>query len=162
MALEYNYIKENFRAFSEMLNETVDAYPVGSWENKDERDGFKIYLLSDYIMFLYNMNYLPIQANNPLYKQKEFCKKLFIMCDRYKSGGLYNAIPKDKISQFIDMLGEHIKEYVNNELDLELKKQEKQFYSKMAFAYKDEPNPVQQYNGRLAQLKEEAFKNNLG
>ena len=53
-----NYIKENYRAFSEMLNGAVDNYPVGQWEDKEIREGFKIYLLSDYILFLYQLNKL--------------------------------------------------------------------------------------------------------
>jgi hypothetical protein len=49
---------------------------------------------------------------------------------------------------------------VNFDLSAELRRQEKVYYTKMAFAYKDEPNVQQQYNGRLAQLKEQAWKNN--
>lgn len=160
----YNYIKENYRAFTNMLYESVDNYPVGKWTDKEERDGFKIHVLSDYITFLYEMNYLTIQSNNPLYSQYEYSKKLFILCDRYKSGGFNNAIPESGIKSFIELLSENIKDFVTNDLMIELKKQEKEHYTKMAFAYKDEPSASSQYNGRLAQLKEEALKskNNLG
>jgi hypothetical protein len=58
------------------------------------------------------------------------------------------------------MLGEHLREYVNFDLPAELKRQEKVYYTKTAFAYKEEPNVQQQYNGRLAQLKEQAWKTN--
>lgn len=163
----YNYIKENYRAFSEMLNEAVDNYQVGKWTDKEERDGFKIYLLSDYILFLYEMNYLNIQANNPLYKQYQFSKKLFILCDRYKAGGFNNAIPVEGVKPFIELLGEHIKEFVDKDLTSELKKQEKIHYTNMAFAFRDEPNASQQLAGRTAQLKQDALlqiknKVNLG
>ena len=153
----YNYIKENYRAFTEMLNEAVDNYQVGKWTDKEERDGFKIYLLSDYILFLYEMNYLNIQANNPLYKQYQFSKKLFILCDRYKAGGFSNAIPAEGIKPFMELLGEHIKEYVNKDLTAELKKQEKEHYTNMAFAFRDEQTPSQQLAGRTAQLKQDAL-----
>jgi hypothetical protein len=86
--------------------------------------------------------------------------KLSILCDRFKSGGLDKAIPSDKLEHFIDMLGEHLREYVNFDLPAELKRQEKVYYTKIAFAYKEEPNVQQQYNGRLAQLKEQAWKTN--
>ena len=156
-----NYIKENYRAFSEMLNGAVDNYPVGQWEDKEIRDGFKIYLLSDYILFLYQLNnFSDINIQNPLYKQYQYSMKLSILCDRYKSGGLDKAIPSDKLEHFIDMLGEHLREYVNFDLTAELKRQEKVYYTKMAFAYKEEPNVQQQYNSRLAQLKEQAWKTN--
>jgi hypothetical protein len=156
-----NYIKENYRAFSEMLNGAVDNYPVGQWKDKEVREGFKIYLLSDYILFLYDLNnFSDINIQNPLYKQYQYSMKLSILCDRYKSGGLDKAIPADKLEQFIDMLGEHLREFVNFDLTSELKRQEKVYYTKMAFAYKDEPNVQQQYNGRLAQLKEQAWKTN--
>jgi hypothetical protein len=156
-----NYIKENYRAFSEMLNEAVDNYPVGQWEDKEVREGFKVYLLSDYILFLYELNnFSDISIQNPLYKQYQYSMKLSILCDRFKSGGLDKAVPADKLEQFIDMLGEHLREFVNFDLTAELKRQEKVYYTKMAFAYKDEPNVQQQYNGRLAQLKEQAWKTN--
>ena len=156
-----NYIKENYRAFSEMLNGAVDNYPVGQWEDKEVREGFKIYLLSDYILFLYDLNnFSDINIQNPLYKQYQYSMKLSILCDRYKSGGLDKAIPTDKLEHFIDMLAENLREFVNFDLTAELKRQEKVYYTKMAFSYKDEPNVQQQYNGRLAQLKEQAWKTN--
>jgi hypothetical protein len=161
-----NYIKENYSAFSRMLNESVDNYKVGQWSDDELRNGFKINLLSDYILFLYDLNTLTnIDIQNPLYRQYQYSMKLSILCDRYKSGGLEKAIPNDKVEQFIDMLKENIIEFVNSNLSAELKRQEKQFYTKMAFSYKDEPNVQQQFNGRLAQLKEQAWKNktnNLG
>ena len=156
-----NYIKENYRAFSEMLNGAVDNYPVGQWEDKEIREGFKVYLLSDYILFLYQLNnFSDINIQNPLYKQYQYSMKLSILCDRFKSGGLDKAIPADKLEHFIDMLGEHLREFVNFDLPAELKRQEKVYYTKTAFAYKEEPNVQQQYNGRLAQLKEQAWKTN--
>ena len=156
-----NYIKENYRAFSEMLNQAVDNYQVGQWKDKEVREGFKVYLLSDYILFLYQLNnFSDINIQNPLYKQYQYSMKLSILCDRFKSGGFDIAIPNDKLEHFIDTLGEHLREYVNFDLSAELKRQEKVYYTKMAFAYKDEPNVQQQYNGRLAQLKEQAWKNN--
>ncbi len=157
--MAHNYIKENYRAFSNMLNEAVDNYPVGQWQDKEIREGFKVYLLSDYILFLYELNNMgDINIQNPLYKQYQYSMKLSILCDRYKSGGLDKAIPADKLEHFIDMLGENLREFVNFDLTAELKRQEKVYYTKMAFAYKDEPNVQQQYNGRLAQLKEQKWK----
>jgi hypothetical protein len=156
-----NYIKENYRAFIDMLNVAVDNYPVGQWQDKEIRDGFKVYLLSDYILFLYELNnFSDINIQNPLYKQYQYSMKLSILCDRFKSGGLDKAIPADKLEHFIDMLAENLREFVNFDLTSELKRQEKIYYTKTAFSYKEEPNPQQQYNGRLAQLKEQAWKNN--
>lgn len=155
MTTEYNYLQDNHKAFSLMLTEIIEAYPVGSWANKETRDGFKQELLSDYVSFLYNLNYLPIQPGNDLYKQHEFSKKLFLMCDRYKMGGLDNAVPTNKLEMFIHLLKDHIGEYVYSRLDTELKKQEKEFYTAAAFN-KDNTKVL---SSRIDQLKTDATRN---
>ena len=158
----YNYIRENEKAFRLMLLLVIDESSASNWKDIEHIREFKAGVLDDYIMFLRDMNQLDINANNSLYGQSQYSKTLFRICDNFKRDGV--AAFKGNPDIILDTLKSNIIDWFQNDRDLELKRQEKEFYTKIAFAYKDEPNVSSQYNGRLAQLKEEVLKskNNLG
>jgi hypothetical protein len=158
----YNYIRENEKAFRLMLLLVVDESSASNWRDIEHINEFKKGVLDDYIMFLHDMNQMDINSNNPLYEQFQYSKTLFRICDNFKKDGIEAF--KGKPDIILDTLKNNIIDWFQNDRDLELKRQEKQFYTKISFAYKDEPNVSSQYNGRLAQLKEEVLKskNNLG
>ena len=153
----YNYIKENEKAFKLMLYLVVDESSASNWRDIEHIREFKSGPLYDYIMFLYNLNYLDIQSNNPLYEQYQYSRTLFRICDNFKKDGI--SAFKGNPDVILETLKTNIIDWFQNDRDIELLKQEKEHYTKIAFAYKDEPNVSSQYNGRLAQLKEDGLKN---
>jgi hypothetical protein len=159
----YNYIRENDKAFRLMLLLVIDESSASNWRDIEHINEFKTGVLHDYIMFLQDMNQLDINANNVLYEQSQYSKTLFRICDNFKRDGVIAF--KGNPDIILDTLKSNIIDWFQNDRDLELKRQEKQFYTKIAFAFKDDVNVSSQYNGRLAQLKEEVLKtkkNNLG
>lgn len=162
---QYNYIRENERAFRLMLNLVIDESSADNWRDIEHISQFKSGPLNDYVMFLHDLNQLDIQSNNPLYNQYQYSRTLFRICDIFKKDGIQAF--KGNPDIILETLRNNIIDWFTNDRDLELKAQEKQFYTKICFAYKDEPNPSAQYNGRLAQLKEDGLnaiknKSNLG
>ncbi len=152
----YNYIKENYTEFVNMIYGTLDRVPI---TNQEARNNFRNSTLPDYIKFLYDLNYLSIDRNNPLNSQKEYCDKLFILCDRIKKNGLEKEIPMESARKFIEKLQQYMKEWAHNDLDDELKKQERVYYTDVAFS--KEENVRQQYAGRLGQLKNQIQANQI-
>jgi len=87
--------------------------------------------------------------------------KLTTLCDRYKKIG--NECFEDKSEHLLNLIVDNMKDWIQTDLDLELKKQEREHYIKIAF--NKEENPHQLMAGRNAQLKQQALyniKNNLG
>jgi len=153
-----NYFKENFRSFWNFMYETVDRYPYGNWESEELREGFKLNIVGSYLNFIYSLNNLPINSDSKLYKQIKFSDKLQTLIARYKTGGFDNAIPnKDAHEKFLEILQDHLSDWLQNNLDDELKIEERNYYSKLAFSKED--NPVQQMAGKIARDKEDALFN---
>lgn len=152
----YNYIKENYSEFVNMIYGTLDRVPI---TNQEARSNFRNFTLPDYIKFLYDLNFLNIDRNNPLNSQKEYCDKLFILCDRVRKNGLEKEIPTNSASKFVEKLQQYMKEWAHNDLDDELRKQERVYFTNLAFS-KEEP-ARQQYAGRIAQLKNQIQTKNI-
>ena len=150
-----NYIRNNSSVFSEMIYAMIDAASESKWRDDEHKRNFKYVTTADYIRFLYDLGFLPIDRFNKLYKQYEFMIKLTVLCDRYKSIG--SECYEGKSDKLLNLLVEHMMEWINNDLDLEIKKQEKIHYTKLCF--NKEESPSQQLAGRIAQLKEQSFKN---
>jgi len=150
----YNYIKENYGEFINMIYSMIDKKPV---ENQIQRDKFKTIALPDYIHFLYNLNYLPIGKENILYQHQEYSNKLFLLCDKVYKNGLETVLPDDKVNSFCNMLEKMVKDWAHNELYLELKTQEKEYYTKLSF--NKEVSAQTQYRDRINQLKNQTEKN---
>lgn len=151
----YNYIKENHKQFNLMLRLVVDESSANNWRDTEHITNFKNGVLSDYIMFLYNLNFLNIQANNSLYNQYQFGLKLFSICDNFKKDGVQSF--KGGADTILQMLVVNIYDWFQNDRDIELKKQEKEFYTNLAFVPKDSEMLK---SDRISQLKLEASKNN--
>lgn len=151
-----NYFKENFRPFWNFMYEIVDRYPYGNWESEELREGFKINVVGDYMNFIYNLNYLPINSDSSLYKQIKFSDKLQTLVSRYKIGGFENAIPnKETHEKFLEILQDHLSDWLKNNLDDELKSAEREYYTKVSFSKDD--NPVQQMANKMARDKEDVL-----
>lgn len=151
-----NYFKENFRHFWNFMYETVDRYPYGNWESEELREGFKINVVGDYMNFIYNLNFLNINSDSKLYKQIKFSDKLQTLVSRYKNGGFENAIPNNETHEkFLEILHQHLSDWLQNNLDDELKHAEREYYTKLAFSKED--NPSQQLANKIARDKEDVL-----
>jgi hypothetical protein len=151
--VNFNYIKENNKAFRNMIDAIVDSKPV---TDAEARQNWKNNVLCDWIDFLYKLNYLTILPSNPLYNQQKFSNGLFRLCDSYKQTGL-DTIASDRLENLLKTMHGIIKDWVYEGLDAELARQEKEFYSKLAFSQTE--NASQQLSNRTAQLKEAALMN---
>lgn len=152
--INFNYIKENYKEFTNMIYGTLDRLPI---RDKEARYNFRNITLPDYISFLYNLQFLHVDKLNSLHSQQEYCNKLFLLCDKVKKNGLENTIPEKNIEHFCSTLQNYMKDWAHNNLDDELKKQERVLYTQLAF--NKEENPVQQYASRISQLKNQINKN---
>lgn len=156
-----NYIKQNSKIFGQMIYDIIDSVPKTQWRNEEHKKDFKYVTTADYIRFLYDLGFLYIDSFNKLNKQYQFMVKLTTLCDRYKKIG--NECFENKSEHLLNLIVENMKDWIQNDLDLEIKKQEREHYIKLAF--NNDSNPHQQMAGRNAQLKEQALrniKNNLG
>jgi len=104
-------------------------------------------LVFDYITeFIYNLHFLNIFQENPLYEQKQFTDKLLILLEKG------DRIEDTSVRPFLKKLTDMIGKYLNEDLDAELKRQEKEYYSKLAFNKEERMTTMDL-------LKQQAFKN---
>lgn len=150
-----NYIRNNSKVFGNMIYDIIDSVPNNKWRNEQHKRDFKYVTTADYIRFLYDLGNLQIDTFNKLFKQYQFMLKLTVLCDRYKSIG--SECYEGKSDKLLDLLVEHMMDWINNDLELELKKQEKIHYTTLC--YNKEDNPSELLGRRIAQLKEQSHIN---
>lgn len=149
----FNYIKENYKVFSNLIYGNVDRLPV---KDQEARTNFKSIVI-DYINFLHDLQFLSIPSYSSLDKQVQYSKKLFILCDRLKSKSLEEVIPDDAVEGFCVKLQEHMKDWAHNDLDIELKKLEREHYTNLAFS---RDTSMEEHRDRIHQLKNAIESNN--
>jgi hypothetical protein len=109
----------------------------------------------EYINDLSTLETIYVDVSNPAYKHKTYLDKLLVLTDRWKSLG-DDAIPDDKVEQFLTNLQDNMREYLNKNLQSDFYQLRKTHYTKLAWGPKDlEIAP----STRLNDLRERAFSN---
>lgn len=116
---------------------------------------FKIGPLRDYFIFQHDLHQLRIESNNSLYEQYQFGQKLWQLTEKFNKEGIVSL----KADLILDMLERMIIDWFQNDRDIELKKQEKEHYTKLAFMSRDEQSASSMNQGRIAQQKEMVLRN---
>lgn len=151
----YNCIRENERQVRLFLNIVVDESSPNRWKDIQHVNDFKQGPLSDYIMFQHDLHQLKVEANNPLYEQYGFGQKIWQLTEKFNKEGVASL----KADLILEMVERMILDWFQNDRDIELKKQEKQYYTKLAFMSRDEQSASSMNHGRIAQQKEMVYKN---
>lgn len=159
-------IKENYGTFLSMILKTLDRKSV---TNQEARNNYKEVLL-DYCYFLYSLAPLNIKPNSPLRTQYEYGEKLNILLGRYISIG-NEFLSDDKVESFLVKLQDMMREYLHQDLDIELYKTEHEHYTREAWIngsnkgvqseWKWQEDKADTIKSALERHKELAF-NNLG
>jgi len=134
-----------------MIISVLNRKPVTDLE---ARNNFKS-VIYDYTDELISLEPIYVEVNNPVYRHKTYLDKLLVLNDRYNSIG-DEAIPSDKVEQFLTTLQDNMRDYLNKNLQSDFYKLRKSHYTNLAFGAKDmEVAPPT----RLADLREKAFSN---
>lgn len=151
----YNCIRENERQIKFFLNIVVDESSANRWRDLQHINEFKSGVLHDYFMFQHDLHQLRIDKNNSLSEQYEFGQKIWQLTEKFNKEGIATL----KADLILEMLERMIYDWFQNDRDLELKRQEKEHYTKLAFMSGNELSPSSMNHGRIAQQKEMVFKN---
>ena len=109
----------------------------------------------DYINQLSTLEPIYVDVSNPAYSHKTYLDKLLILTNRWKSLG-DDAIPDDKLEQFLTNLQNNMREFLNKNLQSDFYQLRKTHYSKLSWGTKElEIAP----STRLNDLRERAFSN---
>lgn len=121
-------IKENYGTFLSMIFKTLDRKPV---TNQEARNNYKEVLL-DYCAFIYSLAPLNIKHDSPLRTQYEYAEKLNILLGRYKSIG-DEFLSESKLEAFLVKLQDMMRDYLHQDLDIELYRAEHEHYTREAW-----------------------------
>lgn len=124
------YITENNKMVLGVINKMVDSIP----STIDFRNEWKRKVLNPYIDFLTNLEvikkYSWIDNNSQLKSHCDFIDKIITICERTKGDDL----PSDKFNTHLNQM---ISNWIELDLDLLLKEEERKFYTRVA--WQDEP-----------------------
>ena len=116
-------IKQEYGMFLSMMFNTLDRKPI---TNQQDRENYKLVIL-DYCLELSNMSVLNINNQSPLFNHFEYMKELDRLLVRYKSIG-DDIIPDNKLDTFLNKLQNMMRDFLQNDLEEELYKEEKKYY----------------------------------
>lgn len=134
-----------------MTLSVLDRKPITDLE---ARNHYKE-VLFDYIDDLTTLEPIYVEVNNSAYNHKTYLDKLLVLADRWKSLG-DDAIPDDKVEQFLTNLQDNMREYLNRNLQSGFYELRKSHYTKLSWGTKElEIAP----STRLNDLRERAFSN---
>ena len=134
-----------------MTLSVLDKKPITDIE---ARNNYKE-VIWEYINDLSTLETIYVDVSNPAYKHKTYLDKLLVLTDRWKSLG-DDAIPDDKVEQFLTNLQDNMRDYLNKNLQSDFYQLRKTHYTKLAWGPKDlEIAP----STRLNDLRERAFSN---
>jgi len=151
----YNCIRENEKQIRLFLNIVVDESSPSRWRDIEHVRDFKFGPLNDYFVFQHDLHQLRVEANNPLYEQYQFGQKLWQLTEKFNKEGVATL----KADLILEMIERYIYDWFQNDKDIELKKQEKENYTKLAFMSGQEQSASSLNHGRIAQQKEMIFRN---
>lgn len=120
-----NFITRNKGTLQRLLFNTLDRKQV---TNQEDRNNYKDVLL-DYSTFLHSLSFVDVsELNIKLNKQRQFLDKLDTLSQRYKSIG-NECIPASNVEQFLTNIQDHMRDWIDNDLDIELRKEETKYFS---------------------------------
>jgi hypothetical protein len=120
-----NFITRNKGTLLSLMFNTLDRKKV---TNQEDRNNYKDVLL-DYCNFLHKLSFIDTNLLNiKLNKQRIFLDKLDTLSQRYKSIG-DEAIPEKNLEQFLISIQDNMREWINNDLDIELKIEEAKYFN---------------------------------
>jgi hypothetical protein len=124
------YFRDNSRKVKGVINLMVDSNP----KDVELKKQWKLNVLNPYIDFLSDLEiikkYSWINSTSALKPHCDFIEKITTICENTKGDDL----PSDKFNKH---LNEMISDWLDNNLQSELKKEEKSFYIRMS--WQDEP-----------------------
>ena len=94
-----------------MTLSVLDKKPITDIE---ARNNYKE-VIWEYINDLSTLETIYVDVSNPAYKHKTYLDKLLVLTDRWKSLG-DDAIPDDKVDQFLTNLQDNMRDYLNKNL----------------------------------------------
>ena len=121
-------IKENYGTFLSMIFKTLDRKQV---TNQEARNNYKQVLL-DYCFFLYSLAPLNITPQSPLRAHYEYAEKLNILLGRYLNIG-NDFLTDDNLQSFLVKLQDMMRDYLHQDLDIELYRAEHEHYRREAW-----------------------------
>lgn len=151
----YNCIRENGKKIRLFLNIVVDESAAKRWRDVQHISDFKQGPLHDYFMFQHDLHQLKIESNNVLHEQYQFGQKLWQLTEKFNKEGVATL----KADLILEMLERMILDWFQNDRDIELKKQEKEHYTKLCFMSGQEQSASSMNHSRIAQQKEMVYKN---
>lgn len=110
----------------------------------------------DYIQDLESLEYINVLPHSSAFKHQEYLNKLIVLDNRYKSIG-NDFLPNSHTDAFLSTLQDMMRDYLDNDIHLEIYKLEHNHYSDLVRNV--EPSASTQNYGRLQQLKQMAHKN---
>ena len=120
-----NFITRNKGTLLSLMFNTLNRKQV---TNQEDRNNYKDVLL-DYCIFLHKLSFIDANLLNiKLNKQRIFLDKLDTLSQRYKSIG-DEAIPEKNLEQFLISIQDNMREWINNDLDIELKIEEAKYFN---------------------------------
>lgn len=155
------YIRDNSSVVRRVINLMVDTHPCNDVELRKE---WKYQVLIPYINFLSDLEVIKkygwIDNNSQLKPHCEFIDKIITICE----GASSNTLPSEKFNHHLNQM---IGEWLEWDLDSQLKVEEQKFYTRIA--WQDEPlENEEKKDTPLQKKKMEAmtmlnkYKNNLG
>lgn len=101
-------------------------------------------ILFEYCSFIHRLSAIELSTtlNLKLNKQFEFMKKLEILSQRHKSIGT-DAIPNDKVEDFLTNLQTYIREWINADyLEIDLRTEENKWFNLVAYQLSGPTSPI--------------------
>jgi hypothetical protein len=134
-----NYISRNYGTLLKLMFNTLDRKEVS---DEEARNNYKDLLL-DYCHFLYRLSDIEMNSNlnQKLNHQKEFVDKLEKLTERYKSIN-DDAVPNESLEAFLNNVQEHMKHWVNNDLNIDLRNEETKHYNRSAYSLQGPSTPI--------------------
>jgi hypothetical protein len=137
---------ENKKSILFMVLSTLNRKSVVDIE---ARNNYKL-VIYDYIQDIEGLEKINVSQQSSAYKHKEYLNKLNILSDRYQSIG-DDVIPFTHLDSFLATLQEMMRDYLDNNIDLEIYRLEHYHYTDLV---KQGPSESTQNYQRLAQLKQ--------
>jgi hypothetical protein len=120
-----NFITRNKGALLSLMFDTLDRKSI---TNQEDRNNYKDILL-DYCTFLHRLSFVDIsELNIKLNKQRVLLDKLDTLTQRYKSIGI-DCIPDKSVESFLTNIQEHMRDWLNSDLNIELWKEEVRYFT---------------------------------
>jgi len=134
-----NYISRNYGTLLELMFSTLNRKAI---TDEEARNNYKDVML-EYCTFLHRLSDIELSnvLNAKLNHQKAFLDKLDKLTERYKSIK-EDAIPNESVEAFLKNVQEHMRHWVNNDLNIDLRNEETKHYNRTAYSLQGPSTPI--------------------